>query len=412
MPTIPTGKLEAELRKRYLRFVSGLSMDSKNLQERLAAFERDSLELIESMGGRTAALGALAGFPAPKSLDLSPWQGTIYNEMQTTAIRAGIIAGSSSKEAAQAMFRAGMDKSYRRLERLARTETTNAYWKNAFGSIADLPLLVMLWGSEDGPRTCAWCRERDGMVISGSEVRDHPNGRCTPIPTLRSQVQYRGSVDRDGSIFFDPEWEKKKPIAPDASMTMQATEMREIDWQPADARSLPRSPMLDDEMGELAAEYYTSGYYADINGYMRTGAMPSGERLTMTLDPLTSDEMPDIVDTLTAITSSATDKDLVLHRMLGEVDFLGDRTDVNALVGRSFKDKGFVSTSYNLENSIQSVDVKYQMEILAPKGTRGSLMDNDEEAEFLLAPGSTFTILDAVVDKFGVTVLRVALTQN
>lgn len=210
MPTIPTGEMERELRKRYLRFISGLSMDSKNLTERLQHFERDQLDLIEHMGGRTAMLGALTGFPVPKLLDLSPWRGTVYNEMQTTAIQAGIIAGYSSVDTAKQMFRAGMDKSYRKLERLARTETTNAYWQNAFRSVADLPALVMLWGSEDGPRTCAWCRERDGFVMDSPTLRDHPNGRCTPIPTLRSRVQYRGSISADGAIYHDRAWQRSQ----------------------------------------------------------------------------------------------------------------------------------------------------------------------------------------------------------
>lgn len=225
MPTIPTGQMERELRKLYLRFISGLTMDSKNLDQRLRDFEASQLDVMERMGGRTAAMGALAGFPVPKRLDLSPWQGTVYNDMQTTAIQAGIIAGANSRDAARQMFRAGMDKSYRRLERLARTETTNAYWKNSFDSIKDLPALVMVWGSEDGPRTCAWCRERDGLVMDSANLRDHPNGRCTPIPKLRSQVDYRGSISPDGSIYQDPAWGKSKMtvLAPDLDMPEMVT---------------------------------------------------------------------------------------------------------------------------------------------------------------------------------------------
>lgn len=212
MPTIPTGQMERELRKLYLQWLTGLSYDSKDLPAKLASFEARSQELIERLGGRTAALGALADFPVPKRLDLSPHIGTIYSDMQQAAIQAGIVAGLQSTDVARQMFSAGMDKSFNRLNRLARTETTNAYWKNAFDSIADLPALVMVWGSEDGKRTCPWCRERDGLVMASSELRDHPNGRCTPIPTLRSQVKYRGSVDRDGSMFHDPAWDERKTV--------------------------------------------------------------------------------------------------------------------------------------------------------------------------------------------------------
>lgn len=206
MPTIPTGALERELRKMYLRWINGLAFDSNNLYQKLASFDRRALAMIESMGGYAASLGSYADFPVPKTLDMSPYAGKIYNEMQQAAISASITVGLNSREAARAMFRAGLDKSFRSLERLARTETVSAYWKNAWSSIEDLPQLVMLWGSEDGPRTCEWCRERDGLVMDSPNLRDHPNGRCTPIPTLRVAVDYRGSIAPDGTIYRDARW--------------------------------------------------------------------------------------------------------------------------------------------------------------------------------------------------------------
>ena len=157
MPTIPTGKMELELRRLYVRWLSRLS-DNTDMNAAVDRFEKQSIDLIEKMGGRTAMLGALADFPAPKRLDLSPHIGTIYSDMKQAAIQAGIQAGLNASDVARHMFRAGMDKSYNRLNRLARTETVSAYWKNAWDSIADLPEIVIVWGSEDGPRTCAWCR--------------------------------------------------------------------------------------------------------------------------------------------------------------------------------------------------------------------------------------------------------------
>mgnify|MGYP003503283779 FL=1 len=226
MPTIPTGKMELELRRLYVRWLSRLG-DNTDMNAAVDRFEKQSIDLIEKMGGRTAMLGALADFPAPKRLDLSPHIGTIYSDMKQAAIQAGIQAGLNASDVARHMFRAGMDKSYNRLNRLARTETVSAYWKNAWDSIDGLPDLVMVWGSEDGPRTCAWCRERDGMVMESSQLRDHPNGRCTPIPTLRSMVEYKGSVDAGGRIYQDPAWTKK----PTEAITTQET--ADTGWKPA-----------------------------------------------------------------------------------------------------------------------------------------------------------------------------------
>ncbi|QDK03666.1 capsid maturation protease [Microbacterium phage Zenitsu] len=206
MPTIPTGRMERELRKLYLSWVMGLSFDNGDMTEQIAEFRRRSEALIISLGGRVASLGALGDFPAPKLLELSPYAGKVYEQMQLAAIQAGIMTGLNSRAVAQAMFRAGMDKSYRRLERLARTETTNAYWKNTWNSVANLPDIVLVWGAEESKRTCAFCLDRDGLVVEDPTIRDHPNGRCTLVPTHRSLVEYKGTLRADGSVYDDPRW--------------------------------------------------------------------------------------------------------------------------------------------------------------------------------------------------------------
>lgn len=240
MGTVPTGTMERELKKLYLRWVTGLTIDSTDLAGKIASFQADSEALISRLGGRTAALGALGDFPAPRLLQLSPHAGTIYDQMQQAVIQAGILAGISSKEAAQAMFRSGMDKSYRRLERLARTETTSAYWKNSWDSIADLPALVMVWSSENGPRTCQWCQSRDGLVVDDPNIRDHPNGRCTLIPTLRSQVKYKGTLQPDGSVDMDPRWADQKVRG--AKATPSAGPTTEAQRDPLSGKPNPAAP--------------------------------------------------------------------------------------------------------------------------------------------------------------------------
>lgn len=205
MGTVPTGNMERELRKLYLQWLMNLPQQT-DIPAYIALFEEQSRELIGRMGGRAASLGAFADFPASKYLDLSPVAGVVYREMEQAAIQAGLIAGLGSQDVAAQMFRLGMDKSFNRLRRLARTETTSAYWKNSFDSVADLPAIVLVWSSETSPRTCEWCLSRDGLVVDNPNIRDHPNGRCTLIPTLRSQVKYRGTLRPDGTIYQDPAW--------------------------------------------------------------------------------------------------------------------------------------------------------------------------------------------------------------
>lgn len=205
MGTVPTGTMERELRKLYLSWVRELPNHQDDLYNYIGLFQRRSTRIIEQYGGRAASLGALAGFPAPRLLELSPVIGYIYDDMRQAAIQASIAAGLNANEAARALLRAGVDKSFRKLQLTARTETVRAYWRNSWNSIEGLGL-VMLWSAESGPRTCEWCLERDGMVVESSELRDHPNGRCTLLPTLPQRVNYRGSVTSDGTMYYDPDW--------------------------------------------------------------------------------------------------------------------------------------------------------------------------------------------------------------
>ena len=209
MGTVPTGKLERELRKLYVSWVAGLPSHEDDMEAYIATFRRRSTALIARLGGDIARLGShFADFPAPKELELSPYAGKVYDEMQLAAVRAGVASGLQATDMARAMLRAGLERSFYKLNRLARTETVSAYWKNQWDSTRGLDL-VLLWSVEFGPRTCAWCKERDGLVVEYSSIRDHPNGRCTLLPTLPQNVKYKGSIASDGTIFWDPGFERR-----------------------------------------------------------------------------------------------------------------------------------------------------------------------------------------------------------
>lgn len=205
MATVPTGTLERELRKLYLRWLMGLSAQ-QDVTAYIALFEQQSRALIGRLGGHAASLGALADFPVPKYLDLSPVAGVIYSQMEQAAIQAGLMAGLASRDVARQLLLSGLGKGFNRLTRLARTETTNAYWRNTWDSTRDLPGIVLLWSSETTKRTCDWCKDRDGLVVEDPNIRDHPNGRCTLVPKTRSLVRYRGTLQPDGSVYMDPRW--------------------------------------------------------------------------------------------------------------------------------------------------------------------------------------------------------------
>lgn len=181
MATVPTGKMERELRAYYLQWVKGLDAHSNDLPGYIAQFGRRANQLINQHGGNVARLAMDAGFPAPKPLPLSFNPEHAIAEMQQAAIAAGIAVGQGAKAQASAMLKAGMDSAYYRLERRARTETVSAYWANQWKQVEGLGM-EMQWSSEGGARTCAFCKAKDGLVVTDPTLRDHPNGRCTLQP--------------------------------------------------------------------------------------------------------------------------------------------------------------------------------------------------------------------------------------
>jgi hypothetical protein len=220
MATVPTNRLERELRALYLRWLAGIE-GQQDIAAYVQEFSVASEQLIADLGGQVAARGSFWGatdFPVPKTLNLSPVVNVVYNEMIQGAIQASIAAGLNPTSAARAMFRAGLDKSFNKLNRLARTETVSAYWKNQWDSTEGLPDIIMLWGSEESKRTCDYCLARDGLVVEDQRIRDHPNGRCTLVPTHRDGFRYKGTLQADGSVTMDPKWGRpraKAPVQPD-----------------------------------------------------------------------------------------------------------------------------------------------------------------------------------------------------
>lgn len=214
MGTVPTGRMEREMRKYYLSWVKDLSSHTESPEELdsyVAEFKDNMTSLIEEMGGDIARLGVSEDFPAPKRLDLSLHAGTVYSEIDKAAIQAGISIGLNARDTALAIMRTSVNKEYYKVERLARTETVSAYWKNQWDEAEGLDL-VMLWSPETGPRTCDECLRKDGLVVASSSIRDHPNGRCTLVPTLPEDVDYKGTLQADGSVTHDKNWmEPYKP---------------------------------------------------------------------------------------------------------------------------------------------------------------------------------------------------------
>jgi hypothetical protein len=396
MPEVPTGKMERKLRQEYLKWLAGLS-DQTDMTSAIKEFEARSRAVITTMGGHAASLGALADFPVPRLLELSPYADKVYDKMQQAAIQAGIAAGLNSRDTARQILNAGLGKSYKQLERLARTETVSAYWKNSWDSIADLPMIVMVWGSETSKKTCDYCLSRDGMVVEDGNIRDHPNGRCTLIPTLRSEVEYKGTLRPDGSIFMDPDW-NKKPALP--GLNLKAEEVRSGTLA-AERQRVALEKKIYDRKGNYNATSgwtretakargsYTEGGAQDMNALLRDRA---AYQKRDDYDEFFAELFTKQIDELSEVISkNVLDEDIVVARgVLKAPGF--DPSDLK--VGDDFADPAFLSTTTNLKEAADFAAGRgridnaegYTFISKVPKGTN-AVPGADYQNEIIFKPG-------------------------
>lgn len=191
MATVPTSTMEDELRAYYLRWLAGLdSVAEDDMQAYIDEFERNCTAIINKYGTQAVATASDPRFPPPQVIPLDVDSSDVIADVRLLAIQAGIGAGLNARDVAMQMFKQGMDAKFSNLERLARTETVHAYWNHQWKQVDGLGL-VMVWSSEESKRTCPYCLAKDGLVVKQQSIRDHPNGRCTLLPTLPSDVPLR-----------------------------------------------------------------------------------------------------------------------------------------------------------------------------------------------------------------------------
>lgn len=406
MGTVPTGTMESKLRSYYIQWLRGLDL-SADVGPQIDAFRKRSLAIISEYGGQAASLGAILDFPAPKELDLAPQAGIIYDQMKTAAIRASISIGLNATDAARAMVRAGMQGGFNKLNRLARTETVRAYWKNSWDSIDGLGL-VMVWSAEKGPRTCPWCLARDGMVVEERTVQDHPNGRCTLVPKLPSKVDFKGIATPAGTIDtsrnFQVPFEAPAPAVESVALT-QKTATATLSAQPAQAMSKTeattwaKANMLDVKTMPADVQEsivrYTGGGYKGTNQTLRTGTWPG--------DAVSAQARRDMISGLdVAMQASTVPEQVVVTRLVHAESFKGG--DPSKLVGKTISDKGYLSTALGGKVGGPGFTTQnVEMKITVPPGTHGiwtkPLSQYKGEAELLLDRNTKLNITEAVFNE-------------
>lgn len=102
--------------------------------------------------------------------------------------------------------------------------------------------------------------------------------------------------------------------------------------------------------------------------------------------------------------------DSMPFQSIAELDEMG-KIDWNSLVGKTFTDNAFLSTSVEKGSSFGHLDVLWEIKL--PKGSNGGMINQiskyPNEMEFLLNSGSEFKIVGTQIDKLGKTKILLEL---
>lgn len=225
--------------------------------------------------------------------------------------------------------------------------------------------------------------------------KPHPHCYCfitaAGIPTLEEleEALANGEFDVPGKKFSeDPEFNTRLRGAEAFKPTGKTYPI----WDGSSTSGMFETPDFeydDDDPVEYATDRYKDQTYSTMNKMLRDG------RLLQEMPYNISEDIQEIDDILgmSAILQDLTTYRAVPSRTLLEHYDL-DVSDIDSLVGRVFRDRGFQSTSLTTAAVGQFGDVT--MRIQNPAGTSGYFFGtSDEELEVLLPRGLNMTIVGA-----------------
>ena len=199
-------------------------------------------------------------------------------------------------------------------------------------------------------------------------------------------------------VFIYPSLSGEKKAAPtsyrsivgEEAVQLHAQAMRGRPWTPEQRRAVQR---------------YTGDSYREINGFLRTGRGDAAARADAESVRAAMREIPENIMVFRAV--SATGFGYPNKQAIPASALPG-------LVGRTWSDPGFTSTSINPEP--YDYNAKVRMRISVPKGTRGIYVDtiseNQDEEEMLLDAGTKFRIDRVEQDERGITTMHMTVVNE
>ena len=205
----------------------------------------------------------------------------------------------------------------------------------------------------------------------------------------------------------------KTTPTPDSELGLDNFRLSEYNDLPA--------PNLNSERATIGIEYYKSDGYREIQNYLRYADMTDAS-----LDITEAARQTYNFDS--AFSGNYTPYDTIVTRGQDFGGFFADEQTVLQSIGRSFIEKGYTSTAAMTHNgtAIENRfldDKPINMTIYVPDGRRGTTLQGFEdsynhnsagEAEFVLAKGTTYQVMDAWKDtKTGKLQIKMLVTgQN
>lgn len=382
----------------------------------------------------------------------------------TSAVTQAVLQGQTVPQLATSIAGiAAMDQ--RAAVKAARTAITSAHslgklkgYERAAGMGIDVK---KQWLAALDSRTRGSHRHLDGEVVeldaefsNGLKYPGDPDGpasevyncRCTLVPVI-GDVQYDDveRADKLGKMSYE-EWKAGREVGARPPAVFERRTYHEApgeDFVKSQGYSSWIGGLSDEERD--AVEKYTSDMYARVNSYYRgTGdfapdgkygaalsdqvavsyvrnnplSRRDGESMPQYLRRKRGDEYASVRAAVSAADSANSiaggldsaiagytlPNDTVLFRRVS-ADALPD--DLEGLIGSTYRDDGFMSTSIFNNNNNFVGESEYLMHISVPSGTGRGMYVNDlstsrDEYEFILARGSEFTITGVSVDE-GIT---------
>ena len=360
-----------------------------------------------------------------------------------SAITQGVLQGESIPKVARRM-REVADMDYRAALRTARTAMTSAQNAGRIDSYRRAQGMGIsmrkTWLATMDRRTRSShvhldmeTVEVDEAFSNGLKYPGDPDGpgaevyncRCTMIPAIDG-VEYENPAMVRNSKLGGMTWEEWKEGAAQRAAAAGArrvadlaavkrvlvkTDRPVVKWEEYDNRQkeMDVSGIVDmgrqqassmDEAQQSAMLYYTRSGYLPMNKYKRGKSS----------EPVKEKAMNAIRDLDRAMESTVTDRDLFLRRNNGSFSCIRDlmdaigvderqmKDDPQVLVGRAWKDEGYLSSTIKARGDV-TFGGEVIMHLYAPEGTHGihigGMSAHSDEMEFLFQAGQPFVIRNA-----------------